>query len=329
MFTILLGEIMKDELRYPLVTGAGGFIGRSLIKYLIENELSEKVIAVDVPDCPGLTSFRENTRVQIIESDLSFEKIRPQLFHEPSSIFMLAAMNGTGRFYTNPWDVLINSTLPTLHTINEFKDCCPIVYTSSSEVYASTVETNLKLIPTDESVKPSIGDIHNTRWSYATAKLLGEVALNSASKQFGTRGVVIRYHNVYGPNMGIDHFVPDFIRKIKLNNFELIGAHESRAFLYIDDAISGTIAALSKCTNEIPIYHLGSEEEFEIREAAKIILEEFGMNNHALINLPSRPGSVIRRKADITKAKNELIWQPKVNFRHGIRKIIEEENLLQ
>jgi nucleoside-diphosphate-sugar epimerase len=320
---------MKGELKYPLITGAGGFIGRNLVKYLIENQLSDKVMAADVPNSPGLILFRGNSRVQIVETDLTLYRVRSQIFHEPTSVFMLAAMNGTGRFYTNPWDVLINSTLPTINTINEFKDCCPIVYTSSSEIYASTVESNLKLIPTDESIKPSIGDIHNPRWSYATAKLLGEVALNAASKQFGTRGVVIRYHNVYGPNMGIDHFVPDFIRKIKLKNFEVIGAHESRAFLYIDDAITGTIAALSKCTNEIPIYHLGSEEEFEIKDAARVILEEFGMSEHSLVNLPSRPGSVIRRKASISKAKKELRWEPKVNFRNGIQKIIREENLLQ
>lgn len=315
---------MNADFQFPYVTGAGGFIGRNLVRQLAMDPRTEKVIALDLPGNPGLAKILNNPKIQIVETDLSKPDFEIEFERNPTSIFMLAAMNGTNRFYSQPWDVLLNSTLPTLNVLDRYQGTCPILYTSSSEVYASTVANNVNLIPTNEEVPPSIEDIHNPRWSYATAKLLGEVALQASAIQHGTRGVIVRYHNVYGPEMGIDHFVPDFIQKVKMEKFELIGAEETRAFLHISDAIAGTISAIEKSSIEIPIFHLGTEEELEIADAARIILEEMGEENHKLNFLPSRTGSVKRRVANISKAKQILKWEPKVNFRTGIRHIINE-----
>jgi UDP-glucose 4-epimerase/UDP-glucuronate decarboxylase len=316
---------MNADLQLPLVTGAGGFIGRNLVLQLAKDPRTEKVIALDMPGSPGFALFRNDPKVHIIEADLSRHDFEFGYKQQPTSIFMLAAMNGTGRFYSQPWDVLMNSTLPTINIINRFQGTCPMLYTSSSEVYASTIATNEALVPTDEEISPSIEDIHNPRWSYATAKLLGEVALQASAIQHGTRGVIIRYHNVYGPDMGVDHFVPDFIQKVKEGKFEIIGAEETRAFLHISDAISGTIAAIEHSSLEVPIFHLGTEEELEISQAAEIILEEMGLQRSKLNFLPSRIGSVKRRVANISKARQILKWEPDIDFRSGIHKFLKED----
>jgi len=313
---------MSGSLRYPLVTGAGGFIGRNLVAKLASREETSAVIAIDRPNSPGLRQFRSHPKVLIEELDIAKGNFTLTSKINPTCIFMLAALNGTGRFYSQPWDVLLNSTLPTLNVISKFENQCPILYSSSSEVYASTVTRFPYLIPTKEDITLSIDDIHNPRWSYAAAKILGEIAMQSAAVQIGMSGVIVRYHNVYGEGMGNDHFVPEFINKCKSGNFDLIGANETRAFMHVDDASEGTILAIQHASQAIPIFHLGSEEEITILEAAEIIVEELGLTKKDFNLLPSRKGSVMRRLADIGNAKDKLNWYPKVKFREGIRRTI-------
>lgn len=320
-----MGQFVSDYLEYPLVTGAGGFIGSNLVSTLVDRETTKKVYALDRPGNKELLRFENNPKVEIHHIDLTTDKFPLSL--NPSCIFMLAALNGTSKFYSHPWEVLINSTLPTLNTIKAFQAACPILYSSSSEVYASTINQYPHMIPTKENVNLSIEDIHNPRWSYAAAKIVGEIAMQAAAIQFGSRGVIVRYHNVYGPRMGDNHFVPEFMKKCMSGNFDLIGATETRAFMYIQDAINGTISAIQKASNQIPIYHLGSEEELTILSAAQVIVEELKLGSNNFNMLPSRLGSVNRRIADISKAKNELGWYPEVSFREGIKKILASQGI--
>jgi nucleoside-diphosphate-sugar epimerase len=165
---------------------------------------------------------------------------------------------------------------------------------------------------------PSIQDIHNPRWSYASAKLAGEVAVNSASIEFHALTVIVRYHNVYGPNMGPGHFLSDFIARARNGVFEVIGAEETRSFTHISDAIDGTIAALLVADGSAEVFHLGSDEEFNIGTAAEMILTEMKIENPVLTKLPGRLGSVERRVADSSKVLRILNWQAKIDFKEGI-----------
>jgi nucleoside-diphosphate-sugar epimerase len=265
-------------------------------------------------------------KVKIIESDLNLIQSLNSLPADPSAVFALAALNGTSRFYTNPWMVLTGSLLPTLNIIEKYKTSVPIVYSSSSEVYASTVEHFSGLVPTPETISPSLGNIHNPRWSYAGAKMLGEIALNAASIEYGLRGSIVRYHNVYGPNMGLDHFVPDFIARAKNNIREITGADNTRSFIYISDAIEGTIAAARMASTEVPIYHLGTSDEITIKDAAIKILRLMGQPTEDLKVLDAPEGSVARRCPDISKAKRELGWTPHVSFESGILNYLEKND---
>ena len=314
------------EIRNPLVTGGAGFIGSNLVKSLSDLEEVETVYCVDLPNSPRFNDLRVLPKVKIIESDLNRFESLGSLPAEPSVVFALAALNGTARFYTNPWMVLKGSFLPTLNVIEKYKSSVPIIYSSSSEVYASTVENYSGLVPTPETISPSLSNIHNPRWSYAGAKMLGEIALNAAAVEYGLRGAIVRYHNVYGPNMGLDHFVPDFISRVKNNIREISGGDNTRSFIYISDAVEGTIAAARMATSEVPIYHLGTSDEITIKEAALEILKLMGQPTDDLEVLDAPEGSVMRRCPDISKAKKELGWSPKVSFRSGILNYLESND---
>lgn len=312
-------ELEQQRLRRPLITGAGGFIGSNLARRLALMPQTEIVYCVDLPNSPGLKSLEEMPKVTCIFLDLNNDSAHHDLPDDVTSVFAMAALNGTSRFYTSPFSVFRGSLVPTINTLLKYSTIAPIVYSSSSEVYASTVTRFNAAIPTDELVVPSIQDIHNPRWSYASAKLAGEVAVNSASVEFNALTAIVRYHNVYGPNMGPGHFVSDFITRASNGIFEVIGAEETRAFIHISDVIEGTIAAMLVADGRAEVFHLGSNEEFSIETAAKLILTEMKMENSVLIRLPSRLGSVERRLADSSKALRILKWQAKVNFKEGIK----------
>jgi UDP-glucose 4-epimerase len=309
-------------LQRPLITGAGGFIGAHLALRLSKMEEVEYVYLVDIPDAPRLRQFRESNKFRIIDLDLCSSSAGRNLPQDATSVFALAAFNGTGRFYTNPLSVLKNSSYPTLAVIEAYAGKVPIVYSSSSEVYASTVESFNWEIPTSENVPISIADVYNPRWSYATAKLFGEIALNSAAIELGASGAIVRYHNVFGPNMGYDHFIPDFIQRAKLGVFSLTGPKQTRAFMYIDDAVEGTIAALKAASRKVPLYHLGSNEELSILAAAESILSKMGFDSFEIETFDPPVGSVARRCANTKKAELELGWRTQINFEDGIERYL-------
>jgi UDP-glucose 4-epimerase/UDP-glucuronate decarboxylase len=210
-----------------------------------------------------------------------------------------------------------------LNTFKKYIGKIPVVYSSSSEVYATTTELFGWETPTSENVPISISDVHNPRWSYATAKLFGEVALTSGISEHGGSGAIVRYHNVYGPDMGIDHFVPDFVNRALNGEFRITGAQQTRSFMYIDDAVSGTIAAALNSNSGVPIYHLGSDEELTILNAAQIILDEMGLADRDISLSPAPEGSVSRRCANTKKAEQELAWKAEIDFRSGIKKYLQ------
>lgn len=318
-------ELVLTErvIQKPLVTGAGGFIGSHLVQELLNISDTQVIYCIDLPNSKRLKTFENNPRVKIIELDLNFESSIDYLPSDATCVFALAALNGTSRFYSKPYTVFESSICPTLNVIRKYGKLIPIVYSSSSEVYASTVTNFGGAIPTSESVIPSIESIHNPRWSYAAAKLAGEIAINSAAIEFGTNCSIVRYHNVYGPDMGSDHFIPDFVDRAKSGVFEVIGAFESRAFLNVLDAVQGTIAAAYHAKESVPVFHLGSSEELRILDAAQIILDEMGLGDKEINLVPSREGSVARRVADSTKAKEVLKWESKIEFRAGIRSYLD------
>lgn len=309
-------------LNRPLVTGAGGFIGAHLTRKLSMLDEVEFVYAVDLPNNTRLHNLAKTDKIRMIECDLTDPVSSKNLPDDPSVIFALAAMNGTGRFYTHPNTVLINSTLPTLNVFKKYVGSIPVVYSSSSEVYASTTELFGWETPTSEIVPISISNVHNPRWSYATAKLFGEVALISGIIEHGGSGAIVRYHNVFGPDMGTDHFVPDFINRALKGEFRITGAEQTRAFMYVDDAVNGTIAAALNSNSQVPIYHLGSREEITILNAAKIILKEMGIEGKEIELSVAPEGSVSRRCANPTKAESELGWSTEIGFSAGIQKYL-------
>ena len=118
---------------------------------------------------------------------------------------------------------------------------------SSSEVYQTPEK-----IPTSEEEPLKIPDIYNPRYSYGGGKILTELMGVHYGKIFFNKLVIFRPHNVYGPNMGYDHVIPEFINRFKKmkkkdKKFKIKGnGNETRSFIFIDDFISAFDLILKK-----------------------------------------------------------------------------------
>ncbi|BEV11577.1 NAD-dependent epimerase/dehydratase family protein [Asticcacaulis sp. DW145] len=306
-----------------VVTGVAGFLGFHLARFLLARENTE-VIGVDnlvrgVHD-QALQSLTSHKGFSLIKADLSDESAVAALPIDVDYVYHLAAMNGTQNFYERPMDVIRHCTLPTMLLAEHYGKHARLkrfIYAGTSESYASTVTRFNWPVPTDETVPLSIDDITNPRWSYAMGKMHGEVVTAQAGRAYDMAYSIVRFHNAYGPRMGDKHVVPDFYARARDGIFELYGYEDTRAFLYVDDAVRGTalIGETAACAGQI--VNLGGAREITMLELGQLMLEVRGIK--AEINChPSPSGSVKRRAPDLTKLRELTGFEETVSLSRGL-----------
>lgn len=237
---------------------------------------------------------------------------------------MLASVVGVDYVNEMPHEIIrINTALiyNTLEWLRSSK-CGKVVFTSTSECYAGTVEAFDYQIPTAEDVPLTIQDITHPRFTYAVTKMLGESGFIQYANKLGFECTIVRYHNVYGQRMGFKHVIPHLAQRFLNgeNPFKIYGADQTRAFNHIDDAVKGTVLAMEKGGNG-EIYHIGTQEEITIKELIQYTGELMGFKGD-YIDAPTYPGSVARRCPDISKAKKDLGYEPKVSWKDGLKDTI-------
>ena len=305
-----------------LVTGAAGFIGAHLTRHLAE--LGHSVVASDL----GLhanaerqfAALGELDGVTTLRGDLSDPAVVAGL-PRVDGVFHLAALNGTQNFYTDPWKTLKHSTVPTIQLLEHYAALEPefFFYAGSSEAYASSVTRFDWPVPTDEAVPLGIDDPKNVRWSYGGSKLHGEIACFAAQAELGIPVVVGRFHNAYGPDMGIHHVIPDFINRGREGVFELYGASNTRSFIYIEDAVRAVVAVAEQARGEV--VNIGSPDEISMRELARVIMAEAGWHGD-VVEFDAPAGSVERRAPDVTRLGEYLDTTGFVPIGEGIRRTL-------
>jgi len=317
-------------MKKALIIGGGGFIGSNITRYLLEN----RDYNVDVIDnfsraangkSPLLEEYSSSDRLKIYNADLTLLENFDQLARDYDYVFMLAAMVGVDKVNAVPHEVIRVNSMLVLNTLEWLKasKCGRGVFSSTSETYAGTIEAFGYEVPTSENVPLTIENISHPRFTYAITKMLGESGFISYAGQGFFDAVVVRYHNVYGPNMGFRHVIPHLVERFQKNEspFLIYGHDQTRAFNFIDDAVKGTVLAVEKGINQ-EIYHIGDSDEISIETLTKFVgglLKYEGDYEFA----PTFPGSVSRRCPDITKAKNDLDYQPGIDWRTGVTSTID------
>jgi len=309
-----------------LVTGGTGFIGSALVRALVR--AGAHVRSLD-DDSRGA---RRRLGDDAAAVDLRVGDIRdPQAVREATkgvdSVLHLAYVNGTEFFYSRPELVLEVAVKGMMNVL----DAClahgvrDLVLASSSEVYQTPPR-----VPTDEQVPLVVPDVQNPRYSYGGGKIICELlAVNYGRKHFD-RVAIFRPHNVYGPDMGFEHVIPQLVSRV----VERVAAagpsgavdlpvdipiqgtgQETRAFVYIDDLVDGLLRVIAD-GKHLDVYHIGNDRETTIAELVHEIGGYFGRELRIQPG-PLQPGGTLRRCPDITKVR-ALGYEPRVSLRDGV-----------
>jgi nucleoside-diphosphate-sugar epimerase len=309
-----------------LVTGGSGFIGNALVRALIA--AGHPVRVLDDNSRGASRRLAElglglEGRFEWVEGDVRIPADVERAVVGVDSVLHLAAVNGTEFFYSKP-DLVLEVAVKGI--INVLDACgstgvSELFVASSSEVYQTPPR-----IPTDEAVPLVVPDPLNPRYSYGGGKIISELlALNYGIRRL-SRVVVFRPHNVFGPDMGGEHVIPQLIIRLRAaaeaqpeGPLELPiqgNGSETRAFLYIDDFIRGLLTLLEAGRHR-EIYHVGTMEETPIGEAARAVAALSGREVR-LVPAPLREGSTLRRCPDTAKMA-ALGWKPTIPFVQGLR----------
>ena len=307
-----------------LVTGGTGFLGSALVRRLVHEGRSVRVLDNNWRGSSSrLADISQH--IELVEGDIRDAEIVRRAVAGVDSVCHLASVNGTRYFYTHP-DLVLDVGVRGI--VNVVEACVQsevpeLVIASSSEVYQTPPR-----VPTDEKVPLVIPDPRNPRYSYATTKILNEVmALNYGQRHF-ERTLIFRPHNVYGPGMGWEHVIPEFtLRMVDLEQqrdpvmFPIQGSgSETRAFVYVDDFIDGLMCVLDR-GEHLETYNIGTSEEVGIAELARMIGRCFGREIHIVPGAPAEGGTA-RRVADISKLR-ALGYDPTWPLRDGLPRVVQ------
>ncbi len=281
--------------------------------------MNYKVIIYD-NESRGYLKKLNNKKIKFIKGDIRDKKKLNKSLKYVNAIIHLAYINGTKYFYEIPdqiLDVAVKGLVNILDGCKKFK-IKELYLASSSEVYQTPIN-----IPTKETEPLKIPNVYNPRFSYSGGKILTELMGINYGRKFFKKLIIFRPHNVYGPEMGNEHVIPEFITKVrnlKKGIFKIQGSgKETRSFIYIDDFVEAFYLLIKK-GKHLNIYNVGTNENIKIIDLAKKILEL--LNKKLKIKkTPLKKGGTKIRLPDISKI-TKLGFLQKYNLDEGLKKII-------
>jgi dTDP-glucose 4,6-dehydratase/UDP-glucose 4-epimerase len=290
--------------RHHLVTGGTGFLGSALVRRLVAR--GEAVRVLDNGSRGHVGRLEDlATAIEYVDGDVRDPAVVADACRGIDVVCHLAFINGTEYFYSKPdlvLDVALRGMMNVVQGAQRHR-VPELLVVSSSEVYQEPAT-----VPTDEQVALTIPDVLNPRYSYAGGKIVSElVAINYGRRSF-ERVTIVRPHNVYGPDMGTEHVIPQFVARLKgLQRhpsepipFPIQGTgRQTRSFVFIDDFTDGLMLVLDR-GEHLGIYNIGTREEVSIETLAHLVARHFG-RPIAIVPGLAAEGGTNRRCPDISK----------------------------
>lgn len=308
-----------------LIIGGAGFIGLNITEELCSRGGYQITIADNF--FRGKQDERFNSlvsahNIEVISGDFTQVESFDLLGKDYDQVYMLASVVGVEYTQKIPNELIRINTALIFNTLEWLKNsnCKKVLFTSTSECYAGSIEAFGYDVPTNEEVPLCIQDIGHPRFTYAVTKMLGESGFLNYARVFGFECTIVRYHNVYGPRMGFKHVIPQLVKRFldKEEPFEVFGGDQTRAFNFISDAVQGTVGAMESDKSNGEIFHIGDmRSEIKIRELVYFIGEQLGFEG-TYTEQGDHSGSVSRRCPDVSKAKEVLGYEPKVDWKEGV-----------
>ncbi|MDO8794165.1 MAG: SDR family NAD(P)-dependent oxidoreductase [Vicinamibacterales bacterium] len=313
--------------RRVLVTGGTGFIGSALVRGLLRRGAHVRCLDNNSRGAAGKLGDALG-EVEVIEGDIRDAGVVAAAVKGMDSVCHLAYVNGTEFFYEKPdlvLDVAVKGMMNVLDACLQWK-VRDLVLASSSEVYQTP-----PVIPTPEDVPLVVPDVFNPRYSYGGGKIISELLLINYGRKHFDRAVIFRPHNVYGPDMGREHVIPQFALRMRraceagppagVVPFPIQGTgEETRSFIYIDDFTEGLLRIVERGAH-LQVYHIGTREEVTITEVARLVAQRFEREIELEFGAVL-PGSTARRCPDVSKLE-ALGFEPSTRLADGIASTVD------
>lgn len=305
-----------------LVTGAGGFIGSHMVRYL--KQQGHTVVATDL----HFPEFGSSPADTFVVGDLRDSKFCENLFqHSISEIYHFAAnMGGAGYIFTgdNDADIVRDSCQININMAGNLmlRPGIKIFYSSSACVYP--VENQID--PNNPNCEESSAYPANPDSEYGWEKLFSERLFLSLQKNYQVPVRIARYHNVFGPecvwNNGKEKAPAAICRKVAMakngGTVEVWGdGQQTRSFLYIDECIDATVRLMNSNIN-YPL-NIGSEEMISIADLTRMIIELSGKDLD--IKFVDGPKGVNGRRSDNQLIRKVLGWDCQMPLKLGIERL--------
>ena len=305
-----------DKLRI-LVTGGAGFIGSHLCERLLGE--GHDVICVDnfyTGTKRNILRFHGNPHFESIRHDVTFP-----LYLEVDQIFNLACPASPVHYQNDPVQTTKVSVHGAINMLGLAKRLrIPILQASTSEVYG------------DPSVHPQVetywGNVNpiGPRACYDEGKRCAETLFFDYHRQLKLQIKVARIFNTYGPRMHpndgrvVSNFIVQALKGLPITIYG--DGQQSRSFCYVDDLVEGLLRLMRTDRSVTGPINLGNPIEFTILELAEHVLKLTGSKSK-IERKPLPTDDPRQRRPDITRAREQLGWQPAVRLEDGLRRTIE------
>jgi nucleoside-diphosphate-sugar epimerase len=302
------------------VSGAAGFVGSHLVDRLLE--VGFAVVGVDnfiTGKEENLNSAKSNSKFSFLDLDVVSEI--PDLGMKFDYIFHAASPASPPKYFEYPIETMMVNSIGTKNLLDlAIKNKARVIFFSTSEVYGDTLEH-----PQRESYWGNVNPI-GPRSIYDEAKRFGEALVAQYVREKKVDAGIIRIFNTYGPRLDPHdgRVVSTFIRQA-INGEALTvngDGNQTRSFCYISDLIEGIFKMAE--SHEFGPINLGNPNEMTLNELIKEISKLLSKNLDTT-NLPELKDDPVRRKPDISLAKEKLGWEPKVSLTQGLQLLINSQ----
>lgn len=308
---------LYDRRKKILVTGGAGFLGSHLIDRLLKQ--GHEVICADnlfTGTKRNIEHLHENPRFEFIRHDVTFP-----LYVEVDEIYNLACPASPVHYQHDPVQTTKTSVHGAINMLGLAKRLrCKILQASTSEVYGDPI-----VHPQTEEYWGNVNPI-GPRSCYDEGKRCAETLFFDYRLQHGLDIKVIRIFNTYGPRMHhsdgrvVSNFVVQALRNEPITIYG--DGRQTRSFCYVDDLVEGIIRMMATDNAVTGPVNLGNPVECTIHELAKKVITLAGSKSE-IHQRPLPADDPKQRQPDISKARDLLGWEPRIDLDAGLEQTIE------
>jgi len=277
-----------------LVTGASGFIGKSLVAKLRSSGYD--VIGIDVS-----------------EGDITTEStLIPYLKAKISHVIHLAGKTFVPESWKNPFDFYRVNVMGTVNILEFCRKTGTGLTFVSSYLYGQPDYLPIDELHPVKSYNP-----------YSHSKILAEDACRFYKETFGQKVVILRPFNAYGPEQSSQFLIPEIITRVmdpEIRVIEVMDLRPKRDYIFIDDLVSAFIKSIHVSSG---CFNIGSGISFSAEEIINLVMELTGIRKPYVSKGSERQNEIFDLYADNRKALHELKWKPETSFEEGITACID------